>query len=210
MGLSFVSHKISQESRILVMLWFAQIFVVTRFYWKRGTPNVYALGVAAFVGINAFINIQGDLVGESAHAAAVGILSGLILASAIYAMNLGHWYLNVHGLPIAHLMRTVYVFWGLVGLRAVWDLSVIAVAKVAYHGDTILLFQFIGTFDGFFLLIALLFGTLFPLITLYFVRGTLLVKSTQSATGILYVILVAVLIGELTFKYYLIKYGIVL
>ena len=54
------------------------------------------------------------------------------------------------------------------------------------------------------------FGTIFPLVALYFVDGTLKVKSTQSATGILYVILIAILIGDLTYKYYLIQYGIVL
>jgi hypothetical protein len=98
----------------------------------------------------------------------------------------------------------------LVGLRFLWDAVQLATAKVMRDGDWIPLWQFLFQLDGFFLLIALFFGTLFPLITLYFVKGTLEVKSTQSATGILYVILSAVLIGDITYKYYLIKFGLIL
>ena len=39
------------------------------------------------------------------------LLGGFILCSALFAMNLGHWYLNVHGLPIAHLKRAVKCVW---------------------------------------------------------------------------------------------------
>ena len=52
------------------------------------------------------------------------------------------------------------------------------------------------------------FGALFPLFSLYFVLGTLKLKNTQAATGILYVTLCSVLLGDLTYKYYLIKFGI--
>ena len=72
------------------------------------------------------------------------------------------------------------------------------------------LYVFMNRMDGFFLWVAIFFGTLLPLICNYFVIGTLKVKSTQSATGILYAILVAVFMGDLTYKYYLFKYGIAL
>ncbi len=208
--LSLLPPQISPEGRTLVMIWFIQIFFLTRYFWHRGPPNPYVVTLVCLVGLAAFVDIHYELVGPNVRAIFLSILSGFILVSAIYAMNLGHWYLNVHGLPIAHLMRAVYVFWAFVFFRAAWDIGLLTAGKVLYHGDTIPLYQFIGNFEGFFLLMAITFGTIFPLITLYFVRGTLLVKSTQSATGILYVILVAVLIGELTFKYYLIKFGIIL
>ena len=60
--------------------------------------------------------------------------------------------------------------------------------------------------EGIFLLVAFFFGTLFPLVSIYFVWGTLKVKSTQSATGILYVLLSAILIGDIAYKYYLLNY----
>jgi hypothetical protein len=60
--------------------------------------------------------------------------------------------------------------------------------------------------EGIFLLVAFFFGTLFPLVSIYFVWGTLKAKSTQSATGILYVLLSAILIGDIAYKYYLLNY----
>ena len=125
-------------------------------------------------------------------------------------MNLGHWYLNVHGLNINHLLRATYIFWTFVVIRFIWDIWQLLTAKILYQGDRISLPHFMFHIDGFLLLIAFFFGTLLPLVTLYFVKETLQVKSTQSATGILYVILSAVLICDIAYKYYLIKYGLIL
>ena len=125
-------------------------------------------------------------------------------------MNLGHWYLNVHGLPIAHLNRAVSVLGGCLFIRALADVYFIFAQKLLYDGELISIFQFMLQFDGFFLWIALFFGTLFPLISLYFAKGALDVKNTQATTGILYAILCSVLIGDLTYKYYLIKFGVAL
>ena len=58
--------------------------------------------------------------------------------------------------------------------------------------------------------VGLFFGVVFPLILTYMVYETVKVKSTQSATGILYVVVTSVLMGELAYKYYLLEYGLVL
>ena len=136
------------------------------------------------------------------------IVGGFILCSSFYTMNLGHWYLNVHGLPMSHLKRAVYVFWFFLILRALWDVLALLTMRILSRGEMIPLWKFMGQMDGFFLVIAFFFGTLFPIISLGFVKGTLDVKSTQSATGILYVVLSSVLIGDMTYKYYLIRYGL--
>ena len=70
--------------------------------------------------------------------------------------------------------------------------------------------QFMTRMDGFLLIIALFFGVILPIITLHFVKEVLKLKNTQSATGILYVILCSILFGDITYKYYLIKFGITL
>ncbi len=80
--------------------------------------------------------------------------------------------------------------------------------KVIYLGENISLIHFIGIMDGFMLWVAIFFGVVFPLVSLYFAFGTLKLKNTQATTGILYVILAAVLLGDLAFKYFLIKYHI--
>jgi hypothetical protein len=198
-------------SKTSLLLWFALLFIISAYVWNKDYPPAALITIPCLIGLAAFIQVQNQMIGPpSLQLAVVGILSGLVLCSSLFAMNLGHWYLNVHGLPIGHLLRATYVFWGLVAIRLLWDIKEFLTAKILYQGDWLPLYQFLFHLDGFLLLIALFFGTLFPLIALYFVKGTLEVKSTQSATGILYVILSAVLIGDITYKYYLIKYGVYL
>ena len=93
-------------------------------------------------------------------------------------------------------------------LRLLWNIFQLAVGKIFYDYTMIPVHQFLFTIDGFLLSLGILFGTMFPLVTLYFVKGTLDAKSTQSATGILYVIVSAVLLGEIVYKYYLLKFGV--
>jgi len=140
----------------------------------------------------------------------LSILGGFILAACLFAMNLGHWYLNVHGLPISHLRRATYMFWGLCALRLIWDGYLVCTQTVYYQGEPIPLILFMQSLDGFFLWIAIFFGTVFPVIGCWFVKGVLDLKNNQSATGILYVLLSAVLIGDLSYKYYMVKFGIAL
>ncbi len=154
--------------------------------------------------------MQSHLIDPSWQVSFIGLLGGLIYCAALFAMNLGHWYLNVHGLPMKHLIRSVDVFWFFIVLRAVWDVLIMCSGKILYNGDLISLIHFVSRFDGFLLWVGLFFGTIFPLISLYFAKEVLKLKNTQSATGILYVILCSVLLGDIAYKYYLTKYGIFL
>ncbi len=72
------------------------------------------------------------------------------------------------------------------------------------------LLTFITKLDGFFVCVAIFFGSLFPFIGLFFVKGTIDLKNAQATTGILYVILCSVLLGDIAYKYYWIKFGIFL
>lgn len=194
--------------KIIVTIWKAMFLFVSRYSWKKISPNPKLILIPCLVGIYAFIRLQTHIIGPGWANASIGILSGMIFCCALYAMNLGHWYLNVHGLPMFHLIRSVYVFWILLGIRALWDIYYVISQTVLSRGDLIPVYQFIKQMDGFLLVIGLFFGTLFPLITLYFVKEVLKLKNTQSATGILYVILCAILIGDIAYKYYMIKFGI--
>ena len=200
------------------VLWKTILISISYFYWKKTTVNPLAITIPCLMGIFVFFAVLIELVvlplTQGANTVGVtpiifsGILGGGVLCSSLYTMNLGHWYLNVHGLPVIHLKRAVYVFWFFLLVRALWDSYMILTAHVFSQGESISLLKFLGNMDGFFLSIAFFFGTLFPMVSLWFVKGTLDVKSTQSATGILYVILSAVLIGDITYKYYLIRYGL--
>ena len=107
-------------------------------------------------------------------------------------------------------METIAViaFAVLLALRLVWNIFYISTGVAIQGGEEVSLLHFMMSIDGFFLWVALFFGTLFPLGASYFAFGTLKLKNTQATTGILYVLLSAVLLGDLAYKYYLLKYFI--
>jgi len=196
--------------KIIVTVWKAVFISVSSYSWKKEYPDPKLILLPCLFGIYAFTRVQAHMIEPGWSVAFIGILNGLIFCCALFAMNLGHWYLNVHGLPMSHLMRTMNIFWILLTIRAVWDIYLIFNARVLYFGDLITMTQFISNMDGFLLVIGLFFGTVFPLVALYFAREVLKLKNTQSATGILYVILCSIIIGDIAYKYYLIKFGVFL
>lgn len=209
--IGLLTMNISTPGKTVLLFWITALFVASAYCWNKDYPSPALMTIPSVIGLGAFAQSQGQIIGPPSLALIfIGILSGCILCSSAFAMNLGHWYLNVHGLNINHLFRATYTFWGFVVMRFLWDIYQLLTAKVLFQGDWIALPQFLFQIDGVLLLVAFFFGTLFPLVSLYFVKGTLQVKSTQSATGILYVILSAVLIGDITYKYYLIKFGLIL
>ena len=129
---------------------------------------------------------------------------------ALYTMVLGHWYLNVAKLPIAILARAVAVYSVLLALRLLWDAVAFATHSLPYQGLPLPLYAFVGTLDGFLVAVAVFFGTLFPLAATWLVQRTLAAKSTQAATGILYVVVVAAIIGDFSYRFFLLRYGVVL
>ena len=221
--------------RILGVVWVSSLLLITFFYWHRDYPHPAVLTLPCCLGAYLLFGwqayyvrpgilahlpeiINGDVqpicgsftISLAIDSAVVTLVGGFVLISAIFAMNLGHWYLNVHGLSLHHLKRATQVLGFFALLRLSFDLLQLVTLRVIYVGDEIFLYQFMLTTDGFFLWIALFFGTIFPLAGLYFVNGTLDAKNTQDTTGILYAILSAVFIGDLTYKYYLIKFGFIL
>ena len=208
--------------RTAAVIWKVIMLSTSKYYWKKGFVDHRMITVPCLSGIIVSNWVCFELVLKpllmkgliTSNALIpiyfINVLGGLVFCAALFAMNLGHWYLNVHGLPITHLLRSVYVLGIFLFVRLLWDIPMMIWGKVVTQGETIPVLTFIRHLDGFFIWIAFFFGTVFPFISLYFVRGTLVVKSTQSATGILYVVLTSVLIGDLTYKYYLIKYGLAL
>ncbi len=204
--------SVSDESKGLMFAWCGMLLSLAYINWQRPYPYPVVVSLASAYGLFILPVIFPQILGTavSQQIIWISILAGFIFSAALYAMNLGHWYLNVRGLPMKHLRWSVDAFGVLLSLRLLIDLGSIIMGTVWHQGEKIQLFHFLMTTDGIFLWIAIFFGTLFPLFSLYFVHGTLKFKNTQSATGILYVILIAILIGDLTYKYYLIKFGIAL
>jgi len=107
-----------------------------------------------------------------------------LLGSVNLAMLLGHWYLVVRGMSIDPLKRLSIAT--LVAAIAKVALVIVVIA-VAWPPPVI--------HDIFFWMRAL-WGLLGPLALYPFVWGTVRIRSTMAATGILYVDVMAVVIGE--------------
>jgi len=139
---------------------------------------------------------------------ATDLASVLLLGAATSAMILGHWYLVVLDLPIAPLKRlTVLLVAGLV-LRALLVGICLARPLSAGYEDARLVVTGVFSPDGVFVWMRILFGIVGPLSIIWFIWKTVQIRSTQSATGILYVQLFLILSGELLAKYLRVTAGI--
>jgi protein NrfD len=128
---------------------------------------------------------------------------GLFFGSVLLIMNLGHWYLVSRSLPFRLLARGAALFAGLAIFRTVY----LALA-VASHRDSEGLHSLISLErDALFFLFRVLWGIVGPLALSYFIWRTAEMKSNQAATGLLYVALVFVLIGELLSSYLTVATG---
>jgi hypothetical protein len=107
-----------------------------------------------------------------------------LLGSVNLAMLLGHWYLVVRGMPIAPLKRLTVATLAAAIVKIVLVVVVVAVAWPPPVMRDIFFWMRAG------------WGLLGPLALFPMVWGTVKIRSTMAATGILYVDVVAVVIGE--------------
>jgi hypothetical protein len=142
--------------------------------------------------------------------AVAGLTSALLLGAAASAMILGHYYLVVLDLPIAALRRlTVLLIAALILRSLVVGFVLTGPAGYAYE-EADLIAHGLWSADGIFVWMRLLFGIAGPLSLSWFIWKTVEIRSTQSATGILYVQLFLVLAGELLATYLRVAAGFAL
>ena len=199
---------VGQGLKNAALLWLMAALTVTWIFWNKETVRPLATTLISLWGLKLFAAVYGLYARPEVIPIAVSILSGLVVAAAFYAMNLGHFYLNVHGLNIKHLKIAVLALAILLALRLLWNIYYLAAGQIMHGGELTSLWAFINSIDGFLLWVAIFFGTVFPLGGLYFAFGTLKLKNTQATTGILYALLSAILLGDLAYKYYLLKFSI--
>lgn len=118
------------------------------------------------------------------------VTSGLVLGLTMAAMLLGHWYLNSPGMELAPLRR-------LLVLMAVAVVARIVVCAVGLVGHLQGVEQ--ASYSWWlFVLLRWSFGLVGVLGLVWMAWETLKIPNTQSATGILYVAVIGVFVGELT------------
>lgn len=128
----------------------------------------------------------------------LGALSGTLLLGATAAtMTLGHWYLVDTTLSIRPLAAGSALFLGAAGFRCLVALAALlaggaAALRLASPAD--LVYSTTALFFSF----RAITGLAAPLALAFLVRSTTRIRSTQSATGLLYVAMILVLFGELT------------
>ena len=117
-----------------------------------------------------------------------------ILGSVNMAMLLGHWYLVVRGMPIEPLKRLTIAFLISTSARALLMTVVLfLVSEPELYRITIA--------QGIFFWMRVGWGILGALVLYPMIWGTVKIRSTMAATGILYVAVVAVIIGEVLSTY---------
>ena len=191
--------------RIGEVVWLVSLLAVTGYYWNQESIKKWVITIPSIFGVIAFYRILSELISGDIELFMISLLGGFILCGALFSMILGHWYLNVVSLPISMLKSTVKFLIFIVALRFIWDLEFIVMGEIQYNGVSVSMIKFLQTFDGFFLIFALFFGTLLPLILGILTLKTIAIKSTQSATGLLYVIVISVVMADLFYKYYLVQ-----
>jgi hypothetical protein len=174
------------------------------FDWKGATGPLLWMALAS--GVAAVL--AADTAGPRAILAATDLTSALLLGASAGAMILGHYYLVVLDLPIAALRRLTVLLVIALGLRTLVVAVALAGPSQAGLDQARAVAAGLWSPDGVFVWMRLLFGIAGPLSLVWFIWKTVEIRSTQSATGILYVQLFLVMAGELLAKYLRMAAGI--
>lgn len=130
--------------------------------------------------------------------------SAAFLGGACTAMVLGHWYLVIPSMQVSHLQSMVGYHIASMVVRIAVVVAAIVVAIATWEPGLGPSFRhYIFSVSGVFFWQRVAFGLVGPLILSYLTWETAKIRSTQSATGILYVDFFTVVVGEVLAKYLL-------
>ena len=130
--------------------------------------------------------------------------STALLGGACTAMVLGHWYLILPSMQVSHLQSMVKLHIASMVVRvAVVGAAVFFAIATWQPGLGPSFRHYIFSVSGVFFWQRVLFGLGGPALLSYLTWETAKIRSTQSATGILYVDFFTVVVGEVLAKYLL-------
>ena len=146
----------------------------------------------------------GRSVGAQTLTIASFISSAALLGGACTAMVLGHWYLVIPSLNVSHLQSVVKLHMASMVARIAAVAAAVIFAIAVWQPGLGPNFQrYMTSIDGIFFWQRVLFGLAGPAVLSYLTWETAKIRSTQSATGILYVDFFTVVVGEVLAKYIL-------
>lgn len=197
-----------------VLLWTTGAFLALTVLYNRARHFDWRPALApllwAALGAGVAAVVAADGPAARAMLVATDLTSALLLGAAAGAMILGHWYLVVLDLPIAALRRLTVMLVIALALRTIVVAAVMAGPSHAGVEAARSVAAGLWSPDGVFVWMRLLFGIAGPVSLVWFIWKTVEIRSTQSATGILYVQLFLVLSGELLAKYLRVAAGFAL
>jgi len=141
--------------------------------------------------------------GVADHALTIAsfLSSAALLGGACTAMILGHWYLVIPSMKVSYLQSIVKLHIVALVLRVAVVAAAIVVAVMTWQPGLGPSFRhYVQSLDGIFFWMRVLFGLAGPAVLAWLTWETAKIQSTQSATGILYVDLFTVVVGELLAK----------
>jgi protein NrfD len=132
------------------------------------------------------------------------VSSAAFLGGVCTAMILGHWYLVIPSMQVDHLQSIVRLHIVSMVVRIAVVIAAIVVAVAIWQpGAGPNLGGYVFSVSGVFFWQRVLFGLAGPMLLSYLTWETAKIRSTQSATGILYVDFFTVVVGEALAKYLL-------
>jgi hypothetical protein len=136
------------------------------------------------------------------------LAAAFLLGSVTMGMLVGHWYLNVPGLDIIHLRRMTWLLAGSLAVRILLGMGSIAMATPTYRAGELSPWRVAGIREAFFFWPRVGIGLVAPAVLVFMIYRTVRIRSTQSATGLLYVAVVLVVMGEMISRFLYLSTGI--
>jgi len=136
------------------------------------------------------------------------LAASLLMGAVSLAMLLGHWYLVIPGLPLHHLRRMTRFLGLCIALRLLLGVVSLGSSQSVPALGGISAWQVAGEMAAFFFWQRIGIGILAPAVLTVMVDRTVRIGSTQSATGLLYVTMIFVLMGELISRYLFLTLGV--
>jgi len=206
LGLSSLATLLSRAAAPAAFGWalaaaaLSYIGAVAWLYEKRtfGIVSLVILAITALAGALSITDVPNGIVSNEqipftitkfalALRTVQTVTSGVLIGFTMAAMLLGHWYLNSPGMELQPLRK----------LLVAMAIAVIAQAVVCGIGLNLEnALRPLSTQDWLFLTLRWSFGLIGVIILIWLTWQTLAIPNTQSATGILYVAVMGVFVGE--------------
>lgn len=169
-------------------------FVVSFVWSLEGAPggvSLVGLSVAALLG--GLVLLERKVLAPNPQGTALlgDFASAGLLGAAVSAMLMGHMYLIAPSMSLSPLMRLLALTLGAILLRLAVD------GFVLWQWTSQHSFSTLGNDKLLWLPVRWLVGFLLPLVLLWMAWQSAKIRSTQSATGILYVVVIFCFLGEL-------------